>query len=248
MTELSGTKTLIVGASRGLGRGIATTFAERGADVVAVARTRALLAELATTHPNVYTEVADATDSAAAWRLIDRHQPRVLVLVAGADPVMRDLSHHSWETFSINWNTDVKIAFNWVREALLAPLPPGSRIVVISSGAALNGSPLSGGYAGAKATQRFIAQYAQGEAHSAGLDITVTTVMPRMTPFGEVGRQGVRAYAKRGGQSEEQYVQQLGPLTTPEIAGAALADLVRADPASAAPEYLLTGAGLQPLP
>jgi NAD(P)-dependent dehydrogenase (short-subunit alcohol dehydrogenase family) len=83
--------------------------------------------------------------------------------------------------FSVNWKTDVKIAFTWLREALLKPLPPGSRVVVVSSGAAINGSPASGGYAGAKATQRFIAAYAQEESRRAGLDITVTTVMPRMT-------------------------------------------------------------------
>jgi hypothetical protein len=69
-----------------------------------------------------------------------------------------------------------------------------------------------------------------------------------MTPFGEVGRQGVRAYAKRSGQSEEQYLQQLGPLTTPEIAGKALVGLMATDPATTEPAYLLTGAGLQPLP
>jgi NAD(P)-dependent dehydrogenase (short-subunit alcohol dehydrogenase family) len=248
MTEGLGTKTMIVGATRGLGRGIATAFAKSGADVVAVARNGALLAELAATYPNVHTEIADASDAPAAWRLIDQHEPRVLILVAGASPVMRELPQHSWETFSVNWNTDVKIAFTWLREALLKPLLPGSRIVLISSGAALNGSPLSGGYAGAKATQRFIAQYAQGESERAGLGITFTAVMPRMTPFGEIGRQGVRAYAKRSGQSEERYLEQLGPLTTPEIAGSALVDLMIADPATMAPDYLLTGAGLQPLP
>ncbi|GAA1584283.1 hypothetical protein GCM10009789_42480 [Kribbella sancticallisti] len=49
----------------------------------------------------------------------------------------------------------------------------GSRVIAVSrtgaafgSGAALNadGSPLSGGYAGSKATQRFITGYAQDEA------------------------------------------------------------------------------------
>ena len=72
--------------------------------------------------------------------------------------------------------------------------------------------------------------------------------MPRMTPFGEVGRQGVRAYAKRSGQTEEQFIEQLGPLTTSEIAGSAIVGLTLADPATMAPEYLLTGAGLQPMP
>ena len=72
--------------------------------------------------------------------------------------------------------------------------------------------------------------------------------MPRMTPFGDVGRRGIRAYAARGGQTEEAYLNQLGDPLTPEIAGSALVDLVRADPATTAPGYLLTGAGLRNLP
>ena len=238
----------MVGASRGLGRGIARAFAEAGAPVVAVARTGPALAELASTSANIRTEVADAADPAVAWSLLDSYEPQVLILVAGANPVMRPLQHQTWETFSVNWHTDVKIAFTWLREALLKPLPPGSRVVVMSSGAAVNGSPASGGYAGCKATQRFIAEYAQDESHRAGLDITVTAVMPRMTPYGGVGRRGVRAYAARGGLTEEAYIKQLGELLTPEVAGSALVDLVRADPAAMAPGYLLTGAGLQKLP
>ena len=51
--------------------------------------------------------------------------------------------------------------------------------------------------------------------------------MPRMTPFGDVGRRGVRAYTARAGQNEEAYLQQLGELLTSDLAGAALVDLVR---------------------
>ncbi|HVQ50086.1 MAG TPA: SDR family oxidoreductase [Mycobacterium sp.] len=239
--------TMVVGASRGLGRGIARAFADAGAPVIAVARSGSALAELATTSANVRTEIADATDEAVAWRLLDQYDPEVLVLVAGANPVMHSLQYQTWDTFSINWHADVKIAFTWLREALLKPLPPGSRVMVISSGAAINGSPASGGYAGSKATQRFIAAYAQDESRRAGLDITVTAVMPKMTPLGDVGRRGARAYAARSGQTEEEYVQQLGELLTPEIAGSALVDLVRADPTTIAPGYLLTAAGLQSL-
>jgi hypothetical protein len=70
-------------------------------------------------------------------------------------------------------------------------------------------------------------------------------VLPRMTPFGDVGRRGG---FERAGQTEEAYLQQLGELLTPEIAGSALVDLVGADPATTAPEYVLTAAGLQTLP
>jgi hypothetical protein len=72
--------------------------------------------------------------------------------------------------------------------------------------------------------------------------------MPRMTPFGDVGKRGARAYAARNGQTEEEYLKQLGELLTPEIAGSALVELIRADPATRAPGYVLTGAGLQELP
>lgn len=215
---------------------------------MAVARTGSALAELSASHPDIHTETADAADPEVACKLLDQYQPQVLIVVAGANPAMGPLQQQTWETFSVNWNADVKIAFSWLREALLQPLPPASRVVLISSGAAIVGSPASGGYAGAKATQRFIAAYAQEEARRAGRDLTVTTVLPRMTPFGDVGRCGIRAYAARTGQTEDAYTQQLGKPLTPELAGAALVDLVAAEPDTTAAEYLLTGNGLQKLP
>ena len=47
MTDLSERTTIVVGTSRGLGRGIAMAFAEAGAPVVAVSRTAAAFPELA---------------------------------------------------------------------------------------------------------------------------------------------------------------------------------------------------------
>jgi NAD(P)-dependent dehydrogenase (short-subunit alcohol dehydrogenase family) len=201
--DLSDKTMIVVGASRGLGRGIATALAEAGARVVAVARTAAPLAVLADGAGSIHPEVADARDASAAASLLERHEPQTVVLVAGASPHISPLQDQTWETFSLNWQTDVRIAFHWLREALLGPLRPDSRVIVISSGAALQGSPLSGGYAGAKATQRFITAYAQDEANRADLDITFTAVLPRLTPLTDLGRPAVRAYAARSGQSEE---------------------------------------------
>jgi NAD(P)-dependent dehydrogenase (short-subunit alcohol dehydrogenase family) len=246
MTDLTGKSALVVGASRGLGRGIALAFDQAGAAVVAVARGQAALAELA--GAGIRTEVADATNEEAASELIARYHPDILVLVAGAVPVGRPLHEHTWETFSVNWEADVKIAFGWLKAALLAPLRPGSRIAVISSGAAAFGSPASGGYAGAKATQRFIAGYAAEESQRAGLGITVTAVLPAMTPLGDVGRAGVQAYAARGGQTEQEYLAGMGQPLTPELAGSSLVDLVLRDAGSVAPSYLLTPGGLRELP
>ena len=248
MTDLSGRTTIVVGASRGLGHGIATAFAEAGAPVVAVSRTAAAFPAPADGAGSIKPEVANAGDATVAASLLDRYQPEAVILVAGATPHMRPLQHQTWETFSVNWQTDVRIAFHWLREALLKPLRPGSRVVVFSSGAALNGSPLSGGYAGAKATQRFITGYAQEEANRAGLGITFTAVLPYFAPLTGVGRPAVQAYAARAGLSVEEFLQQQGSLVTPEIAGAAVVELARADAATVAPEYRLSGAGLQKLP
>ena len=250
MSELSGRNTVVVGASRGLGRGIALAFAEAGAQVVAVSRTGPALAEMAASNANIQPEVADAGDATVAGSLLDRYEPEAVILVAGASPHMRPLQQQTWETFSVNWETDVRIAFHWLREALLKPLRPGSRVVVVSSGAALNkeGSPLSGGYAGAKSTQRFITGYAQDEAKRAGLDITFTTLLPRFAPMTGVGRPAVQAYAARAGLPLEEFLAQAGPLVTPEIAGTALVELVQTDAAKVAPAYVLDGAGLQKLP
>jgi len=252
MNDRSGSATMVVGASRGLGRGIATAFARAGAPVVAVSRTTAAFPEPAKGAGTIQPVVADASDATVPASLLDRYQPQAVILVAGATPHYRPLHQHTWETFSVNWHTDVRITFHWLREALLTPLRPGSKVVVVSSGAALNGSPLSGGYAGAKATQRFITGYAQDEAKLADLDITFTAVLPAAhgpaAPMTGVGEPAVRAYAARAGQSLEEYLGQLGPQVTPEIAGTALVELIQADAATIAPAYLLTSTGLQKLP
>lgn len=251
MRDLTGKTVIVVGASRGLGRGIAEAFREARANVVAVSRTDPSF-PTTTGGGTIQSELVDATDASVPSGVLSRHRPDAVVLVAGASPHMVPLQQQTWETFSTNWETDVRITFQWLREILLHPLEPGSRVVVISSGAALAGSPLSGGYAGAKAAQRFITAYAQDEAKRAGLDITFTAILPRFSPQTGVGGPAVDAYAARAGQSREQYlssfVQSNGPLVTPEVAGLALVDLMAEDSAKVSPAYLLTGDGLKRLP
>jgi NAD(P)-dependent dehydrogenase (short-subunit alcohol dehydrogenase family) len=235
MTGSTQRTTLVVGASRGLGRGVAAALAAAGDNVITVARSAPA------------DEIADAADPTTPATLLDRYQPDALVLVAGARPHIRPLHEQTWETFSVNWYTDVKMTFHWLREALLTPLPAGGRVIVFGSGAALQGSPLSGGYAGAKATQRFLVRYAAEEADRAGLGIAVTELLPRLTPRTGLGQAAVRAYAARAGMSEPEYLAQFGEPLTPEIAGQAVVDLLGTDPAGLAATYLLTGGGAQPM-
>jgi NAD(P)-dependent dehydrogenase (short-subunit alcohol dehydrogenase family) len=245
--QLTGKTAICVGASRGLGRGLAEAFLSAGATVIAVARDTSPLHELSQRGESIHLEAADASDPIVAGTLLERHQPDVLALIAGATPLLRPLHHQTWETFSINWNTDVRMTFHWLREALLLPLRSGSRVIVMSSGAALNGSPLSGGYAGAKATQRFIADYAAQESARAGLGIRVTAVLPRLTAATDLGRPAVAAYAARARISEEQYLTQMGDPVTPAVAGEAFLQLAAGDPNLDDAAYMLTGAGLQRL-
>jgi hypothetical protein len=51
----------------------------------------------------------------------------------------------SWANFTAPWEHDVKAGLYWLQAALNRPLKPGSRVLVVSSGAAENGSPMSGG-------------------------------------------------------------------------------------------------------
>jgi NAD(P)-dependent dehydrogenase (short-subunit alcohol dehydrogenase family) len=239
--EIAGTTALVTGASRGFGRGIAAALSRAGAQVVGVARDRAALEELGAQLGGGFIAVAaDAADPVAAGQLIDAYRPAILVLNAGATPLPRPVQHHTWQTFSRNWEVDVAHAFHWTREALLAPLAPGSSVVTLSSGAAMRGSPLSGGYAGAKAAIRWLTAYAAEESARDKLGIRFVSLLPQLTPATALGAVFAAAYTARQGAAPA------GPPLTPEQVGQAVIDLITAD-ALDQDAYLLTAAGLRPL-
>jgi NAD(P)-dependent dehydrogenase (short-subunit alcohol dehydrogenase family) len=214
---------LVVGASRGFGRGIAEALAEAGADVYALSRTGAPSA-VGASRGRVRTIAADATDPELPPRLLQELKPSVVVLNAGATPAVAPIQEHTWESFSANWNTDVKMTFEWLKAILRQPLAEGSSVIALSSGAALNGSPLSGGYAGAKATVRFMVEYAAIEAARAKLGIRFAALLPKISTEGGVGRPFAEAYAKRQGRAVEQFLG--GAPLTPAAVGAAVVRLV----------------------
>jgi NAD(P)-dependent dehydrogenase (short-subunit alcohol dehydrogenase family) len=245
--EIAGVTALVTGASRGFGRGIATALSGAGAQVVGVARDHGALEELRAELGESFTPVAaDAADPMVAGTLIDRYRPGVLVLNAGATPLPRPIQQHTWETFSRNWDVDVAHVFHWTREALLAPLAPGSTVVTLSSGAAVFGSPLSGGYAGAKAAIRWLTSYAADESRRAELGIRFVSLLPQLTPATELGAVFAAAYTHREGTGA---AARGGPggVLTPEQVGQTVTGLVTG-PEPDQDAYLVTAAGLRPLP
>ncbi|MET0426036.1 MAG: SDR family oxidoreductase [Actinoplanes sp.] len=244
---LAGTTALVTGASRGFGRAIATVLTEAGAQVIGVARDRDRLEDLRRELGDGFRPVvADVTDATVAGQLVDAYRPATLVLNAGASPLSRPIHRHTWETFSRTWEVDVRHAFAWTREALLRPLSPGSVVVALSSGAALNGSPISGGYAGAKAAIKFLTGYAAEESRRAGLDVRFTALLPGLTPGTDLSDAALAGYAERRGVPVEDFLRDLGPTSTP--AGVAEAVLRLATAADLdRPAYALTPEGLTPV-
>jgi NAD(P)-dependent dehydrogenase (short-subunit alcohol dehydrogenase family) len=244
--QLAGTSAIVTGASRGFGRAISVSLVERGAHVVGVARNQELLLELKEELGEAFTpEVADVTDPTLAARLIADYRPRTLVLNAGATPPVGSLGEQTWEMFSTNWNVDVQHVFTFSREVLTAPLDPGSVVVSLSSGAALAGSPLSGGYAGAKATIKLISSYAGLESQRLGVNIRFLSVLPQLTPATALGKLYTERYAVMAGMSEAQFLaDRFGGALSPQQVGEKIA-VVAEDDSYSHPAYLVSTKGLR---
>ena len=217
--DLRNMNVVVTGGSSGLGLGLVETLMSRGAKVTVVARNSDAL-ESVQAQLGVATVCADVTDAAAAHRVLSETRPDLLVLNAGAKPPMGRLDKLSWDDFSKTWETDVKAGFHWLQAVLRLPLKRGSRVLVVSSGAALNGSPLSGGYAGAKRMLWIMARYANGVSDQADLGIRFQVIVPQQMVGGTgVGDTGATAYANAMGIPKEQFLARFGAAMPPRDFG-----------------------------
>ncbi|BCY10775.1 SDR family oxidoreductase [Actinoplanes sp. L3-i22] len=231
MTTLAGKTMVVVGGTRGLGLGVTRAARDAGARVTVVAR-----------HLTGEGEQGDATDETFAAKVLAGVRPDLLVITAGAPPVMRPLTEHTWESFSVNLHADVRIAFTWLREALRLPLGPDARAIVFGSAAELRGSPLSGSYAGAKATVRLTTAYAAAQG------LVATTLLPGMTPGTTVGETGIEAYAASSGITAAEFRARLAGVPDPAAIGAAVLALATLPAAELAAAYRLDGGELVSIP
>jgi NAD(P)-dependent dehydrogenase (short-subunit alcohol dehydrogenase family) len=217
--NLEGKSALVTGGSRGIGLGIVEALVARKMKVTVLARKPGPLAEVAS-RLGVSTIAGDVADRALAQAALRDVRPSVLVLNAGADPGLGPIDQMSWEDFERPWQTDVKSTFHWIQEVIALPLPPGSRVIIGSSGAALQGSPLSGGYAGSKRTQWMMAKYANYALKQRDLELHFQAILPRQimeaTAF---GRRAAEVYAQQRGISLQAFYAGFGPPLTPAMIG-----------------------------
>jgi NAD(P)-dependent dehydrogenase (short-subunit alcohol dehydrogenase family) len=240
-----GKNVVVIGGSKGVGRAIVAAAHAEGAQVLAVARQQEPLSKLADTFPGVRILALDATDEGAPATVFATLSPDVLVVCAGAIPHAAPLGEQSWEQFSRNWNSDVKLSLFFSQAALTTPLPAGTTIILISSGAAIGGSPLSGGYSGSKRTQMFIAHYAQGEADRLHLGLRFLALAPGgLMPETELGKTAVEAYASSLGLSATDFIKRGSALTTEEVAKAVV-EYAQHSGAQEGTVFLISGKGIE---
>jgi NAD(P)-dependent dehydrogenase (short-subunit alcohol dehydrogenase family) len=249
MQTLKGKTAVVVGASSGVGRATLVALAAQGMRVCGVARGRERLDRIVRETPGeVMGIAADATEADVAARLVRDHDPDVLVLALGVRPQVEQIDTYSWESFSAPWQTDVKAAFHFCQEALAKPLRSGSTVVILSSGAAIGGSPLSGGYAGAKRMQWLLAGYMQRLSDRRRLGIRFVALLPKQLIVGtEIADAASRGYGEETGLGQAGFMARFGTQLMPEGVAAAIVKIARAEAGTEAPNMAVTGVGIEAL-
>ena len=164
-TRLDGKVAIVTGGGRGLGKAMATSLAEAGAEVCLAARTESQLREAAEEIEEMSGKEAllvptDIRDSAQCTALIERtraHFGRLDILMNNAGiGDRRGGGARIWEWTDEDWRDTIDVnlsgTFYCSRAAakVLIEQDQGGAIVNVASGTALRSSPQSFGYATAK--------------------------------------------------------------------------------------------------
>ena len=192
IVKLDGKVVVVTGASKGIGKAIASAFAAAGAKVVLAARTRETLeqvaAELKENGAEAVAVPTDVTDVDAVQRLIEqalKAYQRVDILVNNAGigyfgPVI-DFAPDDWDTVL---NSNLKSVYLCAKYALPPMLAQGSgQIINVLSIAAKVAFEASAAYCAAKAGALALTKVLAAEVRQQ--NIRVTAVLPGSvhTPF-----------------------------------------------------------------
>ena len=184
MFDLSNKVALVTGASRGIGRAIASRLAEQGAFVVAAARgdhAAATAADIAAAGRRAEAVSLDVTDAEAVQRLpgdiVDRHG-RLDIVVSNAgitrDQLLMRVKREDWDAVIA---TNLTATFALAQAAMRPMLKQrGGRIIAISSVVAQMGNAGQTSYAASKAGLIGFAKALAREVSSRG--ITVNVIAP----------------------------------------------------------------------
>jgi short-subunit dehydrogenase len=182
MRITAGTRALVTGASRGIGRALADALAARGATVGLAARSRAQLEALAAALPGAHHALpCDVTDAASVRGAVDSF----VAAAGGLDLLIANagITHYGpFREQSLD-DAEAMTRVNWlgtlytVHAGLPHLLGAGhGHIVVVSSGAALRSFPSAAVYGATKAAQRMFAEALRHELDGTG--VSLTTVYP----------------------------------------------------------------------
>ncbi len=186
MLDLSGKVAIVTGASRGIGRAIATLLAARGATVVAAARgdnASETVAAITAAGGRAEAGTLDVTDSASVEALfanvLSTHG-RIDILVNNAgitrDQLMLRLKREDWDAVIA---TNLTAAFTCVQAAVKPMVKQrGGRIVSVSSVVGQTGNAGQANYAASKAGLIGFSKSLAREL--ASRNITVNVVAPGM--------------------------------------------------------------------
>jgi len=246
--NIEGKTALIIGGTSGVGRATVEALRQQGARVIAAARGGDGLAALrAETGEKVQTVQMDASDTTSIQRALRELRPELVVLSAGVRLHVGTLLEQTWDSFSEPWLTDTQAAFHLVKGALTTPLASGSKVVIVSSGAAINGSPLSGGYAGAKRMQWLMAGYAQQLSDKQNLGIRFVSVVPLQLIEGTaIGSAAAAAYGATMGITAADFMKRYDVPLRPSGVANAIVTCLSGGIASDATTVRVSGKGIEP--